>query len=211
MSGPLAIAAVTLAMKDLLDAGLAGLDLSSIGNVSVSALPPDRVTTGETEPNRLNLFLYRVASNPGWRNEQLPSRDSAGARVSNPPLALDLHYLLTAYGSQNFHAEALLGVAMQVLHETPMLTRARLRALLGAAPPPPPPFDPVPVADIADQIESIKIAPVYLGSEELSKLWSAMQARYRMTMAYMVSVVLIQATGSVRASAVLSSPIPVRG
>ena len=206
MSGPLAIAAVTLAMKNLLDTGLAALDLSSMGSVSVSALPPDRVTTGETEPNRLNLFLYRVASNSGWRNEQLPSRAAAGDRVSNPPLALDLHYLLTAYGAQNFHAEALLGIAMQVLHETPMVTRARFRALLDPSAPSPP-FDPIPVVDIADQIESIKIAPVYLASEDLAKLWSAMQARYRMTMAYMVSVVLIQATDSIRAA----QPVLQRG
>jgi hypothetical protein len=57
--------------------------------------------------------------------------------------------------------------------------------------------------DLADQVELIKIAPVYLTSEDLSKLWTAMQARYRPSMAYLVSVVLIQGTGGTKA------PLPV--
>src|SRR5262249_53960232 len=38
----------------------------------------------------------------------------------------------------------------------------------------------------------IKISPVYLSTDDLSKLWTAMQARYRPSMAYVVTVVLIQ-------------------
>lgn len=200
MSNALAIAAVTAALKDLIGTGLLGLDLSAIGSVNVSALPPDRIATGQTEPNQLNLFLYQVTPNSGWRNQMLPSRDFGGARVSNPPLALDLHYLLTAYGAEDLGAEALLGFAMQFLHETPMLTRAQLRAVLG---PPTPPFGNLSALSIADQIEWLKITPMYLGSEELSKLWTAMQARYRPSMAYQVSVVLIEPDTPARA------PLPV--
>jgi hypothetical protein len=198
VSGPLAIAAVTASLKDLLNDGLLDHDLSSIGSVSVTALPPDRITTGQTEPNQLNLFLYQVTPNLGWRNADLPSRDSSGARVSNPPLALDLHYMLTAYGSQDLNAEVLLGYAMQLLHETPMLTRAQLRTVL--APPSPVDGSIVPgifgtlsALDLADQVELIKITPAYLGAEELTKLWTAMQARFRPTMGYLATVVLIQA------------------
>jgi hypothetical protein len=54
--------------------------------------------------------------------------------------------------------------------------------------------------DLADQIELIKISPVFLSTEDLSKLWAAMQARYRPTMAYMASVVLIQATNPGKAA-----------
>jgi hypothetical protein len=129
MSGPLAIAAVTAVLKGLLNDGLLNHDLSAVGSFSVTASPPDRVVTGANEPNRLNLFLYQVTPNPGWRNEGLPSRDGNGGRLTNPPLALDLHYLLTAYGSQDLNAEILLGYAMQLLHETPMLTRAQLRTV----------------------------------------------------------------------------------
>jgi len=223
MSSPLAIAAVTATLKDLLNDGLLNHDLSSIGSFSVTALPPDRVTTGQNEPNQLNLFLYQVTPNLGWRNADLPSRNTQGARLSNAPLAIDLHYLLTAYGSQDLNAEVLLGYAMQLLHETPVLTREQLRIVLGALPsqvpgkpPLPPPvngsilpplFGTLSAVDLADQVELIKITPVFLSTEDLSKMWTAMQARYRPTMAYMASVVLIQSTAGIR----VAPPVLKRG
>ena len=200
MSSPLAIAAVTAVLKDLLNDGLLNHDLSSIGSFSVTALPPDRISTGQNEPNQLNIFLYQVTPNLGWRNVGLPSRDGNGVRLTNAPLALDLHYLLTAYGSQDLNAEILLGYSMQMLHETQVLSRAQLRTVLGAPSPVNGQISPLPsifgaltAIDLADQIELIKISPVYLTTEELSKMWTAMQARYRPSMAYIASVVLIQA------------------
>src|SRR6185503_15896940 len=111
MSTALALASVTAVLKDLLNNGLIDHDVgASVGEVIVSTLPLDRVDSLEADKkSRLNLFMYQVTSNPGWRNQALPSRDSNGERVSNPPLALDLHYLLTAYGAEEFHGEILLG------------------------------------------------------------------------------------------------------
>jgi hypothetical protein len=205
MSSALAIAAVTASLKDLLNDGLLDHDLSTIGSFAVTAQPPDRVTTGATESNQLNLFLYQVTANSGWRNVDLPSRGRDGTRLTSQPLALDLHYLLTAYGAQDLNAEVLLGYAMQVLHETPVLTRQQLRTALGAPSPVdgallPSPFGALSAVDLADQVEQIKLTPVYLNSDDLSKLWTAMQARYRPSMAYAVSVVLIQAQGGGRAA-----------
>lgn len=197
MSNALAIAAVTATLKDLISDSLAGLDLSAIGSVGVSALPPDRIATGETEPNQLNLFLYQVSANSAWRNHALPSRDGSGQRIGNPPLALDLHYLLTAYGAQDLSADALLGLGMQALHETPGLDRERLRSVLG---PPAPPFGNFSALGLADQVEWLKITPLFLGTEELSRLWTAAQARYRPSMAYQVSVALIQSDAATRAA-----------
>lgn len=205
MASPLAIAAVTAALKDLLNDGLLNHDLSPVGSISVTALPPDRVVTGATEPNQLNLFLYQVTPNLGWRNAGLPARDRNGVRLTANPLALDLHYLLTAYGSQDLNAEILLGYAMHLLHETPVLTRAQLRTVLGAPSPVdgtilPGPFGTLSAVDLADQIELIKLSPVYLSTEDLSKLWTAMQARYRPTMGYIASVVLIEPSNLGRAA-----------
>lgn len=208
MSSALAIAAVTAALKDLLNDGLMDHDLSTLGSFAITAQPPDRVTTGATENNQLNLFLYQVTANSGWRNTGLPSHDAKGTRVATPPLALDLHYLLSAYGAQDLNAEVLLGYAMQVLHDTPVLTRQQLRTALGSPAPVdgallPGPFGSLSAIDLADQAELIKLTPVYLGTDDLSKLWTAMQARYRPSMAYSVSVVLIQSQAGAR------SPLPV--
>lgn len=205
MSGPLAIAGVTAVLKDVLNNGLIDQDISSfVGSFTVTALPPDRITTGTQEPNQINLFLYKITNNQGWCNEALPWRDNNGSRLTNPPLAIDLHYLLSTYGTQDFNAEILLGHAMQVLHETPQISRKNIRIALGTPNPPvgaglggsvipfPSPFGSLSAVDLADQIELIKITPQYLSTEELSKLWTAIQARYRQSMAYQVSVVLIQ-------------------
>ncbi len=210
MSTALAIASVTAVLKDLLNNGLVDHDLaSSVGNVSVSVLSPDRIDQSASQQSQLNLFLYQVTPNAAWRNAGLPGRDSSGARTGNPPLALDLHYLLTAYGALEFHAEILLGYGMQLLHETPILTRTAIRTAL-APPTPvspgslPPGLQALFTSELAEQVEQIKIVPETLNTEEISRMWTAFQAHYRPTAAYHVSVVLIESRAPVR------SPLPVR-
>jgi hypothetical protein len=208
VSSALAIAGVSAVLTNLLDNGIVDSNLPATvgGPVKVSAKPPDRVIPASSaDPNQLNLFLYHVAPNPGWRNRALPSRDGEGARISNPPLALDLFYLLTAYGEKDFQAEILLGYAMQLFHETPVLTRDAIRtALRGGSTPPvdghilPDDFKTLVAADLAEQVEQIKIIPQSMGTEEMSKLWTALQTSYRPTAAYQVSVVLIESKKSTR-------------
>src|SRR5437773_12402568 len=127
MSTPLAVATVTAVLQNFLQNSVTGLAAVLGGNVTVSIEPPDRI--GASSPDRINLFLFQATENQGWRNVALPSRNPTGDRISNPPLALDLSYLLTAYGSGPLHAEALLGLAMFVLHEMPVLTRDVIRAV----------------------------------------------------------------------------------
>ena len=208
MSNALAIAAVTAVLKDLLNNGVIDHDLSTkVGSsVTVTALPPDRIKIGDQEAPQINLFLYHVAPNPGWRNVGLASRDDQGERLTNPPLALDLYYLLSTYGKNDFDGEILLGYAMQMLHETPVLPRNAIRTALGNGPPNNGqpvtsgllPVGPLTAADLADQVEQIKIVPQALNTEEISKLWMAMQGRYRPTAAYQASVVLIESSKPTR-------------
>ncbi|HEX9372854.1 MAG TPA: DUF4255 domain-containing protein [Roseiflexaceae bacterium] len=189
MSNALGIAAVSAVLQGLLDEWLAGRELeSSLGRVPVSALAPDLIELGTGKPGQLNLFLYHVTPNQGWSNLPPPARDSSFRLMTNPPLALDLHYLVTAYASKDFHAEILLGYAMQLLHETPVLLRGDIRRILKNLMP----GDSLLASDLADQVEQIKISAQPLNTEELSKLWSAFQSRYRPTMAYQVSAVLIE-------------------
>jgi hypothetical protein len=199
MSSPLAIAAVTAVLQKFLQNSVAshGLDGILNGTVKVSAEAPDRIENGAHSADRINLFLFQATENQGWRNNDLPVRDPNGDRISNPPLALDLSYLLTAYGSADFHAEVLLGYAMSVFHEMPVFTRDAIRA---AIPVPPPPTLPNALtnANLADQIEQIKIVPQVMSVEEISKIWSALQSQYRPTAVYKASVVLIETEKTVR-------------
>src|SRR5579871_6638942 len=137
MSTALAIASVTYVLKDLLNNGIIDADVSSsvAGDIKVTALPPDRIdATADNEQNQLNLFMYQATPNQGWRNEGYPRLDSQGNRIGNPPLALDLHYLLTAYSVSELHSEILLGYGMQLLHEMPVLIRDDIRTSLNSGP-----------------------------------------------------------------------------
>lgn len=205
MSSPLALAAVTAVLRDLLNNGLIDHNITGAlgNNVTVTAVPPDSIAIdGTNARTQLNLFLYQVTPNAGWRNVGLPSRDERGTRLANPPLALDLHYLLTAYGAAELHSEILLGYAMHLLHETPVLDRQAIRTALSGGTIDssilPPAFQALAAADLADQVEQIKITPETLGTEEMSKLWSAIQGHYRPTAAYHLSVVLIESRRATR-------------
>jgi hypothetical protein len=210
MSSALAIAAVTAVLKNLLDNRLIEQGVAtSLGDVTVSALPPDRIATGADEHSQLNLFLYRVTPNSGWRNRSAAARNGnngsnaehkEAAGASKPvPLALDLHYLLTAYGEQDLQAEILLGYGMQLLHEAGTLQRETIHNALavtspnGSAAVLPPARAALAAANLADQVEQIEVVPEFLSTDEVSKLWSTLQARYRPSAAYKVSTVLISA------------------
>ncbi|MGZ8323641.1 MAG: Pvc16 family protein, partial [Rhodoplanes sp.] len=65
----------------------------------------------------------------------MPSRSGTGGeRLTNAPLALDLHYVMIAYGRADFQAEILLGYGMHLLHERPVLDRAAIRRALNPTP-----------------------------------------------------------------------------
>src|SRR5262249_23455369 len=99
MSNGLAISGVTAVLQYFLNT-VYNDPQSPFGAVAVSAIAPDIVQTNLAANARLqvNVFLHQVTPNAAWRNVDLPSLAPNGnTRLSNPPLALDLHYLLTAY------------------------------------------------------------------------------------------------------------------
>ncbi|WP_230971496.1 DUF4255 domain-containing protein [Nitrogeniibacter aestuarii] len=208
MSSALAIAGVTQVLRDRLNDGVVDHDVAAVtgSTVSVTTLAPDRVLGGEgSESSQLNVFLYQVTPNTGWRNSDLPSRDGSGRhRLTNAPLALDLHYLISAYGSEPLHREILLGYAMQLMHEFPVITRDMIRRSLAPSPDLgtelPSSLRALAECGLADQVESLKITPHFLDTEEMSRLWTATQSHFRPSAAYQISVVLIEAQQSTRPS-----------
>jgi hypothetical protein len=205
VSNALAVASVSFVLVDALNNGMIDRDIAaSTGEVIVTALSPDQIDAQASGKSQLNLFLYNVTQNEAWRNVNYPSLNAQGERINNPPLALNLHYLLTAYGVEQFHAEILLGYGMQLLHEMPVLPRDAIRKSL-SAPSQVNPGGNLPntllnlfTSDLADQVEQIKIWPQMLTTEEISRLWTAFQAKYRPTAAYQVSVVLIESEQSTK-------------
>ncbi len=205
MSDFLAVAGVTAVLRWMLRDALTGSGLDTVFGVTptVSALPPDRIVVGATESPQLNLFMYHVGLNGGWRNVELPERDGGGRRLTTPPLALDLHYLLSAYGPNEMDGEILLGWAMQLMHEQPVLSRDLVQAALTGTRTQPgatSEMQAVGLSTLADQAELVKLSPQSLSTEEVYRLWPAFNAHYRATAAYLATVVLIQRPRPVRVS-----------
>ena len=212
MSHARAIGAVTAVLKTLLENEVSAIESTvsdqiknawgnNPGLPKVTAWPLDRVVSSSNgaDLNQINLFLHRVTPNPGWRNKGLPSFDHDGRRVSNPPLAIDLSYLLTAYGREDasadqegFHAQIWLGYAMQILHENSVLSRNTIETRAKGA------SSIFFATGLADQVEQVKISPEPLTTEEISKLWAAFQTPYRPSVAFKATVLLIEREQPIR-------------
>ena len=187
MSNTLAIAAVTATLQKLIEDAIQADD----GSSKVTTRLPDKIAD---ETNQLNLFLYHTEISAAWRNQnELPGQLKRG-ESGNPPLPLDLYYLLTAYGKSTPLGEEdghkLLGRAMSVLHDHALLGADEIRNAL-------------PGNDLHQQIERVRITAQPLGIDEMNKLWGAFQTNYRLSVAYRVSLVLIESQRSKRA------PLPV--
>ncbi len=202
----LSIAAVTAVLKVLLENGLVSDPITaSVGDVIVTALPPDRISVEADERAQINLFLYQVTQNRNvdWLSQEFRSKHSrmnGNPRSPTPPLALDLHYLLTAYGAKDFQAELLLGYAMHLLHKTPAITSDIIEnALINASTTNTSSgfsqaLASVSVSGLAEQIGQIKLTPEFFNMEETSKLWSVLQTHYRPSATYLASMVLIESS-----------------
>lgn len=189
MSNALAIAAVTTTLRSLLDRALAA------PGVGVTTMPPDKARMGAGD--QVNLFLYQMSFDAALRNTPLPRQTKPG-ETAEPPLALNLFYLITAYGANDNDTlgHRLLGQVMSVLHDHPLLDRAEIRDATLVE---------LPGSDLHTQLERVRITLQPLGLEEVSKLWMTFQTQFRISAAYQVSVVLIESTRSAR------TPLPVLG
>jgi hypothetical protein len=218
MSDYLAVGGVSAVLMSLLGTALTdGGPTTILGSASaITNKAPDLITTGKDEAAGVNLFLYYASINPALRNLNLPSTSASGGKLSNPPLAINLHYLVTAYGSHAFDAEILLAWAMKVFHDTPVVPRDIIQQALAdllSVLPVPPENKLIAASTLTSQVEHIRITPETLTTEEIYRLWTAFQAAYRPTTSYQVSVVVIQDTQSytsnlpVQQRAVLALPL----
>ena len=174
MSNSLAIAAVTRTIQ---------LIVQEYGEVRCSTITPDKAAADGGGAD-VNLFLYHTMPNPQWRNLDIPGSVGRGEK-GNPPLALNLYYLLTAYGEDgaDLADQRRLGKAMQALHDRPVIQRSVVKKFL--------PEDLL-ASGLDEQIEHIRISPDTLNIEEMSRLWTTFQTQYRVSAAYQASVVLIE-------------------
>ena len=167
MSASTAIGMVSESLRHLLVG-----EMRLVPAVQVTVLAPD-------EPGgdrRVNLFLYKVQENPVLKNLDWQVKRGAPTQLVPPPLSLNLFYLMTPYGPNdpqtgNAVAHEILGDAMRVLHEHPIVPQAYL-------------------ADgLQDAREQIKIMLNTLNVDELSQVWHTFTQPFRLSVLYEISVV----------------------
>lgn len=197
MSNALAIAAVTNTLRSLVETGVEADP--SISGVTVTTRPLDMARVSNAT-NQVNLFLYHTVINPTWHNMDIPRTVHPGSH-DHTPLPLNLYYLVTAYHGNDEDgaisngrlqgSTRLLGLAMSALHDHGVLDANAINAN-------------IPMLDQADypfqQVERVRITSHPISIDEMSKLWSSFQTEYRTSVAYEISVVLIESTRPKRAA-----------
>ncbi|HYC93807.1 MAG TPA: DUF4255 domain-containing protein [Thermoanaerobaculia bacterium] len=167
MSKSRAIGAVSETLRDLLEK-----EMNPSAPVSVAPLDVAVTTiTGK----RVNLFLYKIDESAALKNMDLRSHPRSFGR---PPLALELHYLVTAYGENEedqVETQQILGEAMRVLHDHAVILGNDV-------------LDP----DLQNEIEHVKLYLEPMTLEDLTKIWSASTKPYRTSVSYLVTVIQIE-------------------
>jgi Pvc16 N-terminal domain len=131
------------------------------------------VSSGELagEPGdatRITLYLYRITVNEHSRQAQ-----AASAAFARPtPLGLDLHFLMSAWAGNARDEQTMLAWALRQLHMFPILDASSLspEAAWGAG-------------------EVIQIIPAELSTEDVMRIWDALDPAYRLSVSYIARLV----------------------
>jgi len=112
----------------------------------------------------VSVFLHRIT-----RNEQLrsPSR-IVGRPDQQPTLFLDLHYLVTYWGTSVEAEHTILGWVMQQLEENPVLDASILSKNAGW-----------------EATDTVQLVPANLNLEDILRIWDALGPKYRLSVAYL--------------------------
>jgi len=144
--------------------------------VDVTVLAPDE----QGGDRRVNLFLYRLEENAFLRNQEATVRPGDPGRLVPAPLSLVLYYLVTAYAPNdaetgNATAHQILGEAMRVFHDNPVVPDTHLDA------------------GLRDAREDLQVVGKALDLEQLSQIWSTFSRPFRPSVQYQVSTVQLDA------------------
>ncbi len=184
MSNYLAIAAVTAALQDILQEAA----LAAIPGTDVTIRRPETINSDGQEKAAINLYLYQTTPNPSWINADLPTRNENGVLVRRPQVALNLDYLISFHGSELvMEPQRLLGNVISALHAYAILEADMIGRAIESR-------NYLKQDTMYDQVERVKLSPLNLSLEELSKLWSVFyQIPYTLSVIYRASPVFVEA------------------
>ncbi len=193
MSNYLAIGTVTAALELILQAPVA----SAVPGAHVSS---DRPAGAAFKPKMgVNLYCYAVVPNPAWRGTDLPTRRSDGNLEQVPQAGVDLLYLMTGYGDDiALEPQRAIAAVVATLHTQPIITKPVIDTVTAQASLINNPIHAeLKNSDLGAQVEPVRLCPIEMSTEELSKLWSVFESPYSLSVAYRAGVVLLNAPGAV--------------
>jgi hypothetical protein len=127
----------------------------------------------------ISLCLYRVSFDTAQRNR--PSRAAvSGDPPQRPPLPINLHFLLSSWATTPERQHDLLGWAMCVLDENPVLPAALLNRFAGGT------------GEVFGQQENVEVVPENLDIEQFKAASELAQMRQPPSIAYVARPVAIQ-------------------
>lgn len=202
MSNHLAVATVTAALQRLLRGPVA----ADVPGAVVTTDRPDSAAKA-TSPT-VNLYLYHVLPSAARRNDDLPSRRVDGSLVERPRAALELGYLISFFGEESeLEPQRLLGSTVRTLTTRPLLGAELFDEVVTAAGATPPVHAPLVGSDLGDTAEPVRLTPVPLDLDALSKLWSVFfQMPHALSVAWSASVVLLEESLAVGPSLPVITP-----
>ncbi|HEY4386522.1 MAG TPA: DUF4255 domain-containing protein [Ktedonobacteraceae bacterium] len=198
MSNYLAIATVTVALRDILQ----DVALTAVPGAVVTTQRPEDINNAGQDKAGINLYLYQVTPNPDWMNNDLPMRDAVGRLLQRPQTALNLDYLLSFHGAElEMEPQRLLGSTVVRLHAQPFLPLVAIQDTIQHT-------SYLAQSDLFNQSERVKFSPLNFNLEELSKLWSVFfQIPYRLSVAYRASVVLLEEQEQIPETRMVTRPV----
>ena len=127
----------------------------------------------------ISLFLYRIEINAGLRN--MPNRTGLDGISRRAPLPLDLHYFLTVWAKDVVKQQRILGLVMQTLADSPVLSADRLNNF-------------GPETDVFRPDETVELIFNSLSLQDVSNLWNAFKISLPVSLAYIARVVGIDSS-----------------
>lgn len=161
----------------------------TLGDVDMPDCAFDLVSSGELagdvdDTTRITLYLYRITV-----NEHSRQRVGATASLAHPtPLGLDLHFLMSAWAGNARDEQTVLAWAIRQLHMFPILDASSLSPEGGWG---------------ANEV--IQVIPAELPTEDLMRIWDALDPPYRLSVSYIARLVRLDPDAQVAGRPVVAS------
>lgn len=157
-------------LRELLEDHITRTPIPELHNVPIQLRSP-KAMAQDQNPLGISLWLYRVTRNADMLN--VPPRRIPPDQSARHELPVDLHYLLTPFAGDPKDEQRLLGRVLQTFNDHSKLRGADLHDVLQDTP-----------VELRLSMETPTL-------EELTKIWTALQEPYKLSVMFMVELAVI--------------------